>query len=406
MVFNIRVIVNCVAVSLRMLPLALTATFLLLSIASADQKDVYGQLKHAQQEINNKTQAFCYHAHSGTKQAFTSNRYQEYIKQLNVLVYPFCLTTMELGNRLGNYFNEITCAEASGIHFMAIHPKWELDGSFHGNHSSRSRDSQLAFLRALPDVIVHPNPVDHFRAVDNVNHHCKCTRYCWQYKGPWVNHTQSIGKYVRKAAQAYLDALGPDTVTVIDPEVDLTNSKSTDKLPLIPDTTIHYRCGDNIAFNYQYGILPFTIFDSRVPKDSKLIYVLSDHPNRAPHSPYTSRCKLILENLFDYLKTKFPSATIVVKRGGDIFLDYARIALSKTVICSASSYCFWPAVSSVGQAYFPLTSLIADADQVALAPTFGPNFHWITDAKLISNFKGLRPWTKIIDVLKGQMEFP
>jgi hypothetical protein len=51
-------------------------------------------------------------------------------------------------------------------------------------------------------------------------------------------------------------------------------------------------------------------------------------PARLPVQ-YTSRCQGILQGLFDYLKAARPNATIVVKRGGDLFLDYARLAFSK-----------------------------------------------------------------------------
>jgi hypothetical protein len=379
------------------------------SFSWAENEDVTAALRLIRANINNSTEPFCYHAHSGSRQAFVSNKYKKFTEDYNVLVYPFCLTTNELGNRLGNYFYELTCAEASGLHFVAIHPRWELDGSLHGDLTEKdvehTKKGQLAFLNALPDVIPHKAPMERSQAVNTIQHVCKCTRYCWQNKAPWVNHTASIKNYVQKAAKTYLNVLGEEATTRIEKD-DLTNASPQSKLPLIPDVTIHYRCGDNIAFNYMYGILPFTVFDSRIPKGSKYIYVLSDHPSRAMSSPYSSRCSLILEKLFAYLLGKFPDATIVVKRGGDIFLDFARIALSRTIICSASSYCFWPAVSNDGNAYFPLTYLIAGADSIDLAPSFGQHFHWITDAQIISNFKGLKPWTQIIDVLEGKMQFP
>ena len=33
-----------------------------------------------------------------------------------------------LGNRLGNYFHELACAEASGLHFITVHHQWDLTG--------------------------------------------------------------------------------------------------------------------------------------------------------------------------------------------------------------------------------------------------------------------------------------
>jgi hypothetical protein len=132
--------------------------------------------------------------------------------------------------------------------------------------------------------------------------------------------------------------------------------------------------------------------------------VLSDHPSRAVHSPYSGRCSLILKALMEYLHALSPSATIVVKRGGDLFLDYVRLSRARVTICSASSYCLWPAIANRnGSAHFPLTSLAAGADSIELAPNLGAHFHWIEDPKIISNFKNVKPWTAIIDILRAEL---
>jgi hypothetical protein len=417
-------------ICLSFIPLLLVVQIVLVhsvfrKLTGETSDEVYSQLKKVQNAINNKSDPFCYHAASGTKNAFQRNAYAEYFSSghhYNVLVYPFCLMVKELGNRLGNYFHELACAEASGLHFMTVHPQWDLVGAITGNSTkfkTDSRDSgsdssaergKLAFLQALPDVIVHSHPLDTVHATSKLNHVCKCNRYCWQNAhAPWVNHTSTIRSVMRKALNSYYDVVkGDNPITVIDPEVDITNADSTQitQLPLVPDTAIQYRCGDNIAFSYLYGILPFTAFDNRIPKDSKYIYVLSDHPTRAPHSPYTSRCKLILEKLLEYLKEKFPNSVIVVKRGGDLFLDMIRLANAKVTICSTSTYCFWPALTSDGNAYFPVTSLIAGADNLQLAPDFGKHFHWFDQPQIISSFKGIRPWTGIIDILMGKADAP
>jgi hypothetical protein len=391
-----------------------------LSNQNNEQAEIYTQLKKAQAEINAKTDPFCYHAASGTKNAFMQGAYTKYTHHSNVLVYPFCLMVREVGNRLGNYFHELACAEASGLHFMTVHPQWDITGAITGNstkivdrdrpheNTNATLQSRLAFLRGLPDVIVHPNALDKVHATTKINHECKCNRYCWQHlHAPWVNRTSSIRFYMSQALHAYYDVIKVDNpVTTLDPEVDITNAKDTSNLPLVPDVSIQYRCGDNIAFSYMYGILPFTAFDSRIPAGVKYIYVLSDHPSRAAHSPYTGRCKLILEKLLEYLQQKHPTSVIVIKRGGDLFLDMIRLAFAKVTICSASTYCFWPALSSNGTSYFPVTSLIAGADSIELAPDFGNHFHWINEPKIISNFKGFRPWTGIIDVLMGKAPLP
>jgi hypothetical protein len=213
-----------------------------------------------------------------------------------------------------------------------------------------------------------------------------------------------------EAITKFRDTIPINASTSVQPSTDLTNALPQQILPIIPDVTIQYRCGDNIQFSYMYGILPYTAFASRIPSNSKYIYVLSDHPSRAAHALYTSRCEVILQGLFDYLKETNPSSTIVIKRGGDLFLDYVRLAFSKTIICSASTFCFWPALANIkngGVVHFPLSSLIAGADDINSAPkVFGKNFIWINDTNIISDFRKIKPWQKIVDVLSGKMKLP
>lgn len=401
------------------LPVSLfLVTLVVLSGAEefANTKDaIYQKLKEAQTAINQNTSSFCYHnGHSMTKSAFLSNQFQPFLKNQAALVYPFCITTHELGNRLGNYMQEIACAEASGLHFVAVHSQWESANSITSNSShlrsvlkNNHTAAAHAFFGGFPDIIVHPQPLDRAHATSRINHECKCTRYCWgNSHAPWVNRTTNLRKYIQQAVAKYVHTIDLTAPASVDPEVDLTNAQAGEHLPLIPDVAMQYRCGDNIGFNYQYGILPFTVIANRIPKDAKYIYVLSDHPTRAAHSPYTSRCKLILEKLFEFLKENHPTATILVKRGGDLFLDFARFATAKVTICSASTYCFWPALSNPNEVYFPITSLIAGADSPIVAPYFGEHFHWIESPEIISSFKGLRPWTNIIEVLQGKATMP
>lgn len=85
-----------------------------------------------------------------------------------------------------------------------------------------------------------------------------------------------------------------------------------------------------------------------------------------------------------------------------MFLDYARLSRSAITICSASTFCLWPALSNgAGQVYFPLTPLIGGADTNVTAPNLGSNIHWITEVGMIKQFKGYRPWTRLIDDLES-----
>ena len=104
--------------------------------------------------------------------------------------------------------------------------------------------------------------------------------------------------------------------------------------------------------------------------------------------------------LIFHLCEQHPQATLVLKRGGDLFLDYARIAYSNVVVCSASTFCLWPGLANQhGQVHYPLTPLVAKADTIDQAPKLADNFHWITEVKMIKEFKNYRPWDRVIDDL-------
>lgn len=86
------------------------------------------------------------------------------MRDRHVLVYPFCLTTNELGNRLGNYFTEVGCAHVAGVDFVTVHNQWDVVGTHHGQNLSLGE--KIHFLKALPDVIVNPNKVINFVIID------------------------------------------------------------------------------------------------------------------------------------------------------------------------------------------------------------------------------------------------
>ena len=95
---------------------------------------------------------------------------------------------------------------------------------------------------------------------------------------------------------------------------------------------------------------------------------------------------------------------MVVKRGGDQFLDYARLAYANVTICSASTFGLWPGLANPwGQVHFPLTPLVIGSWNNATARdgVFGPRFHWIKEVDMIKDFKQFRPWHTIMPVLEA-----
>lgn len=371
-------------------------------------------LAEVQTRINQNYAVDCFSdSYSATRDEYFKNKWADVISavtkdDVNILVYPMCIRLFQLGNTLGYFFNEVACAAMSGAHFISVKKNFEIK-----EYESliTTGNNQYEFFNNLPDIIFNSKHENGDTVRGKVRDYCTCTQYCWENNNaPWLHQTEIIGEYVRKAIDAYLKVADTSSGTLINSTTDYLYTpeiKNVIKLPLIPDVAIQYRCGDNIGFGKtRYGLLPFYSMINII-KNSKVknyIYVLADSPSRQLTSPYSSRCGIILQALLDNLKKHFPLSNIAIKRGGDQFLDYARLAYSPTTICSASTFCLWPALANnKGKVYFPLTPLIANSWDIATAANISlPQWNWITDAEIIKDFKQFRPWTAVINALETE----
>lgn len=118
------------------------------------------QLEEIQSRINNSTSPFCYHSHSKTKDNFKKNEWKVFTgNSISAIVYPFCVSTKELGNKLGNYFTELACAQVSGTHFVAVHKQFDDSSSRQGKLNNVTFANAIPMLDLLPDTFVNPFPV-------------------------------------------------------------------------------------------------------------------------------------------------------------------------------------------------------------------------------------------------------
>lgn len=368
-------------------------------------KESKRSLKHALKVLNNQSIIPCFRDdYDGTRDDLLRGKWSTILGELPALVFPFCLNTYQLGNTLGYYLNNIACAEVTGAHFLAVQKHFVIQEPDRLQAQGRHRH---AFFEALPDMILHNEPRDLMEVKRLLPLKCDCLQYCWENPAaPWRQKISVIGQVLLPAIQTYLQRSEAHSHgMIVNNLTDLSNAPTSMNLPFLPNVTIQYRCGDNVGFGKtRYGLLPFRTFSpQRIPADFRsFIYVIADSPSRSPHSPYSNRCDIILKEFFEYLRKKFPSSIIVIKRGGDAFLDVARIALSSIVFCSASTFCLWPALANhQGTIFYPLTPLILGAKDNQSAPHLAHNFHWIDDVDMIKNFKQYHPWTRLLDDLKS-----
>lgn len=377
-----------------------------LIVNSDDNDDVYNRLISYQNKIN-EIEFSCYSDdYSGCSDQYLEKKWSKEYDVIDsesdqVMVYPMCLKLFQLGNTLGYYLNELACADLSGAHFIGVHKRFSLIES----HALATQgDDQYTFFNALPTIREFNEKKSYDQVKEIIDGYCRCKRWCWEDEdAPWLRKLQLIREVVKNAIHNYLRVANMSMGTVLNENTDLVYfPKLQKKLPIIPNAVIHYRCGDNVGFGKtKYGLLPFRAFPSRIPHNVRSIYVIADSPNRGHgRHPYNSRCGVILQSLFDYLKKAFPDAIVVIKRGGDQFLDYARLAYANTTICSASTFCLWAAIANEnGNVYFPLTSLVGGANTESNAPEIFPNFKWITDVEIIKDFSNFKPWTQLLELL-------
>lgn len=310
----------------------------------------------------------CSHADPGSAiQRFQTNTYDAYSKEVPVLVGSPCLFSDSLGNWLSNYFETILCANAAGMHYMAVAKIWEPG----------SNDTASPFLSKLPSIVEHKSPTSVSFAKKNINMHCPCSAVCHERPiALWTKRRDIIHPLMWEALNYHKITLKTTRTVIL--ESDASNRPPGTDLPLIPDVAIHYRCGDN--FVGHYGFLPFSAFKSYVPADASTIFVLAEKRSRktAQKAHRAAKCDAIFSELFNYLTSHFPRAAVLIRRGDDLYLDLLRLASARTTICSVSSFCLWPAFVSNHTAYFPATKLIVRHDT-----SLDLGFKWISKPEVV-----------------------
>ena len=196
-----------------------------------------------------------------TADDYQSGRWRDNLPPaLPVLLYPFCAELKSVGNIMGTYFNEVSCAMISGAHFgmnRKPYPPQLLKKHFQGD--------PVKFFEALPEVIVNDKPLDDHSVQVKLNQSCQCYHYCWSKDdAPWAKNIPWIQKSVRSSIDAYMQTVNISEGTQLNPATDNSTHPFNTYLPLIPDVTIHYRCGDNLRFDtVGYGLLPFHVCVNR-----------------------------------------------------------------------------------------------------------------------------------------------
>eukprot|EP01035_Chromulina_nebulosa_P024380 gene24380-31738_t len=334
------------------------------------------------------------------------------ITESNKLSEPFYLAFTDFrnhsfGNHLGIYFEILSCAIETDTPIEILFP-------FHFEPLRSDSEANIEmFLGFLPlslsrgDNSTAEGNSDTVLAVarEKMNSVCVCGEYCWANPSAlWVRHLNLIRTIMRTAldrSMRSLEKLG--MLRALDSNN--SNSNLTYEFfagtwqPLVPDVSIHFRCSDVLgSTNGAYGYLNFNAYEKLIPADTRLLYILSDHPDRSKERGQSALCGQLVEHLAVHLRAVLPLALVVPLRGGttlsihdipamfgDLVLSLAQLTLSGTTICSSSTFCLWPALASEGTAYFPHSALLLGRKKASevrqLAP---PNFKLIMSPQIMS----------------------
>ena len=237
---------------------------------TATDVSILARLRSVQAQVNNDYDAKRWKVHSDGTSSFTKladaflQGSLDYLKGPNpppVFIYDAPThTDSYIGNRLGNYFEAVACADAAGLHFVCL--------------TNQTDANKLA--AGLPTVRVHPAPA---KTVDDAKNNVreKCTLnnpFPWEnpssllYTRPQAvrdTFTPAMDKYISEnlhgdtvpySSFSYVAAPTHGELDLESDAVGRHNHTLGTQLPLIPSVSILFRCCDILVMTSdQYGFV-------------------------------------------------------------------------------------------------------------------------------------------------------
>ena len=358
----------------------------------------------------------------------------------SILITTSVIHTSSFGNMFSNYIETLSCAQLSQVHYASVcRAQYDHDILFPGkpvpvflqylpfyleyDYNKSSGEQMQARTAWFEEVykndfrvnvteVVHKqhdlpsNPSPLTTALLMKQYCSLCTTSPHGVDNPaWIHNIPNIRGIINYALAKHIlleginihlhedkNAVVPmdsNSVTIV-MENDLSNRQVGSVLPLIPDVTIHYRCGD-IFSNGAMGFLKTSTIVNTINSDSSVnqsnigtIYVLGEHVSRHRNPDRQHKCDVLYAGVFNKLKSIYPSAAIVVKRGSNMVSDMIRMTYSNVTVCSTSTFCLWFAIASPRRAYFPYSLLVLYRANKQDTLNIDIHAKWIENPELIT----------------------
>jgi hypothetical protein len=281
--------------------------------------------------------------------------------------YP--LEEAQWGNRIGDYFEGMACADIAGLHFVNI---------------AIEKSSSQQLVQSFPSVIVHPNPAkDVIDAAVTLYKNCpKIGEYPYVYRGGWSQRLPKIGSLLLNAINKFY----PDRRVKVLKKSDFADisfpvNKKAESVPFIPDAVIIFRCFDILLEYSQYGFLNFNVYQSLIPNNTNTIYVLSEPLNYMEDQDQSVKfrrevCRGLGFAIVAHLRLHFPNAVVAIRRGHPAD-SIAMLSSSKTVVCAPSTFCLWPGVVNTQSNNNQSIVYFAPGKVMRHQVYINDRFHWI-----------------------------
>lgn len=113
-----------------------------------------------------------------------------------------------------------------------------------------------------------------------------------------------------------------------------------------------------------------------IPKTVRYIHLLTYQGHHV--TARSKACEDIMIGLLIFLTIHYPTSIVTILRGIP-FDSLVQMSQAPLVICSASTFCFWPGLMNKNRVYTPLTWLFTGEKPRYLTDSW----HWIEYPKLI-----------------------
>jgi len=285
----------------------------------------------------------------------------------------------DLGNDIGFYFKALAFAYLKEVPFYAYLTPPNFKDKLHG------------FVRWMPTALTyltdHPYFKDTQRPQNFTDHLCSDQRLAHLVPHTWDFIIPAIAPILRSSL---LEWIADNGYAVSELQIDLS---------------LHLRCGDVLDLGkseygfFTYRVLEFLI-NLRIRKKRSIVIetnALQIGKARSFDRDHQAACKVIVEDLASWLRGL--GHTVLVADGGEVSASWARMVFSRQLICSSSTFCFWPALVAQ-ESYFPDTGLVIKTRNIQ---DLAQGWHWVSS--LGQGFlasETIRGWSveKVIEYLR------